>query len=104
MRQITPEEVRNALFAMHPYKSPGPDGLSPAFFQTLWAIVGAEVVSFCQSFMHTSVLPDCINDTHIVLIPKIKQPDVMSNFRPISLCNVVYGILAKILENRLWGC
>ncbi|XP_031107295.1 uncharacterized protein LOC116011981 [Ipomoea triloba] len=73
LRKITEEEVKAAVFAMHPDKSPGPDGLSPAFFQTHWAIVGGEK----------------------------KQPDSMTDFRPISLCNVVYRILAKVLANRL---
>ncbi|XP_019197208.1 PREDICTED: uncharacterized protein LOC109191092 [Ipomoea nil] len=101
IREVTVEEVKDALFAMHPDKSPGPDGLSPAFFQTYWDIVGPEVVSFCRLFMFTGMLPDHINDTHIVLIPKCKSPESMSDFCPISLCNVVYRIVAKVLANRL---
>ena len=44
--------------------------------------------------------PD-INNTNIVLIPKVKQPEKMSNFRSISLCNVIYKIISKVLANRL---
>ena len=44
--------------------------------------------------------PD-INNTNIVLIPKVKQPEKMSNFRSISLCNVIYKIISKVLTNRL---
>ena len=42
-----------------------------------------------------------INYTHIALVPKIKNPECITNFRPISLCNVIYKVVSKILANRL---
>ena len=39
--------------------------------------------------------------THICLIPKVKSPQKVTEFRPISLCNVVYRLISKILANRL---
>ena len=42
-----------------------------------------------------------INHTNIVLIPKVKNPQKMSEFKPISLCNVIYKILSIVLANRL---
>uniref|UniRef100_A0A803PVR0 Reverse transcriptase domain-containing protein n=1 Tax=Cannabis sativa TaxID=3483 RepID=A0A803PVR0_CANSA len=98
---ILEEEVRNALFQMHPDKAPGPDGMTPGFYQRCWNTVGADIIKLVRDFFSNGELPQGLNDTHMVLIPKVKNPTTMSDLRPISLCNVLYKILSKVLANRL---
>jgi hypothetical protein len=42
-----------------------------------------------------------INKTFIVLIPKVQNPTFLSQYRPISLCNLVFKIASKVLANQL---
>uniref|UniRef100_A0A803PR88 Reverse transcriptase domain-containing protein n=1 Tax=Cannabis sativa TaxID=3483 RepID=A0A803PR88_CANSA len=95
------EEVRNALFQMHPDKAPGPDGMTPGFYQRCWNTVGADIIKLVRDFFSNGELPQGLNDTHMVLIPKVKNPTTMSDLRPISLCNILYKILSKVLANPL---
>ena len=63
--------------------------------------MGDSVVLAVLDFLNNgNMLPE-INRTNIVLIPKVKNPERMSEFRPISLCNVIYKIISKVLANRL---
>ena len=52
-------------------------------------------------FLNSGYIVPEINYTHIVLIPKIKSPEKIFDFRLISLCNVIYKIISKVLANRL---
>ena len=46
-------------------------------------------------------IPDYLNGTNIVLIPKVQSSESISSYRPISLCNSVYKIITKIIVGRL---
>ena len=100
-RPNSSEEVKAALFQMGPTKAPGPDGMNAFFYQKFWNIVGNEVTDAVLDFLHMSHMVPDINYTYIVLIPKVKKPEKMADFRPISLCNEIYKIISKVLGNRL---
>ena len=101
MKPFAAEEVHSALFMMGPNKAPGPDGFTAGFFQYHWHLLGPSITRAVLNFLNGGELPSEVNMTTIVLIPKIKNPQEMKNFRPISLCNVIYKICSKILANRL---
>lgn len=98
---MTDMEIENALHQMHPTKSPGLDGFNVGFFQFHWETVGGVVLGMVKSFFQSGRLLRELNHTNIVLIPKGDKPRKITQFRPISLCNVVYKIISKVLTNRL---
>ena len=93
--------MRRALKQMHPTKSLGPDGMSPIFFQKYWEVMGPQVVDCVLNTLNSRIMPDGLNDTYICLIPKVNCPQKITDFRPISLCNVIYKLVSKVLANRL---
>ena len=100
-RPYSVEEVKVVLFQMGPTKVPGPDGMNALFYQKFWHIVGNDVSSAVLDFLNSGIKIPEINYTHIVLIPKVKSLEKMTDFRPISLCNVIYKIISKVVANRL---
>nr|XP_027120381.1 uncharacterized protein LOC113737334 [Coffea arabica] len=101
IKPVDEGEIKKAIFSMFPNKAPGVDGMSPCFFQSYWNIINADIVHAISSFFHTGNLLKAFNETIISLIPKVDNPVMLANFRPISLCNVLYKIISKILANRL---
>ena len=94
-------EVKEALNQMALLTALGPNGMSSIFYKSFWHIGGEDVsaVAFCA--LNSGIAPDSINTTFITLIPKIKNPRKVSDFRLISLCNVFYKLIAKVVANRL---
>ena len=100
-RIVTKHEIKTALFSMNPNKAPGPDGMTPLFFQKFWSIVKSDVVQAIQRFFHLGFMLKSVNHTVVSLIPKIDVPFNLKHYRPISLHNVLYKIIFKVLANRL---
>jgi hypothetical protein len=98
---FSPEEVDSTLAQMHPLKSPGPDGFNASFFQHHWGSIGNQVRMAVLDFLNGEWLPSIINETYIALIPNVANAPTVSDYRPISLCNILYKIIAKAIANRL---
>ena len=63
--------------------------------------MGNDVITAVTSFFTGGSMPKEINSSLIVLIPKVPNPSSFNHFRPISLCNVIYKIISKILVARI---
>lgn len=64
-------------------------------------MVKGNIISMVNDFFQNNSSLKLINHTNIALIPKVENPEIFSNYRPISLCNVSYKIITKIIINRL---
>lgn len=94
-------EVNFAISQFSPLKSLGPYGFPAVFFQRYWDILGSNVSTCILDFLNNRCLPRLLNFTFIVLIPKTANPKRITEFRPISLCDVIYKIGAKMIANRM---
>ena len=98
-KPYTPEEVKVALFQMAPSKAPSVDGFTAGFYQRHWDLLGNAVTEAVLDFLNGGELPAGLNDTSITLIPKVRHPQSISQYRPIALCPVLYKIAAKAITN-----
>ncbi|WCJ36333.1 Polynucleotidyl transferase ribonuclease H-like superfamily protein [Euphorbia peplus] len=102
-RDFDTTDVHRSLFSMAPFKAPGPDGFQALFFQRLWSKLGSQLSASVLHMLRTSSFAPGVNDTLITVIPKVPNPELITQFRPISLCNVHYKIVTKCIVNRLKG-
>ncbi|KAL6125577.1 hypothetical protein ACLB2K_073633 [Fragaria x ananassa] len=100
-KPFTKLDIDEALKQMGPDKSPGEDGFSTRFYQAYWEIVEDEVSNRCLQVLNEGASVKDLNHTLLALIPKIENPQGVADFRPISLCNVLYKLISKAMVNRM---
>eukprot|EP00253_Pinus_taeda_P029650 PITA_29650 len=99
--EVSKEEVEATIKSMAKEKSPGPDGWSIEIFLHFFELIGAEITEVVEEARKKGEVYSPFNATFIALIPKKEVPESFEDFRPISLCNSIYKIIAKVIENRI---
>ncbi|KAK5845345.1 hypothetical protein PVK06_001517 [Gossypium arboreum] len=99
-KPVSNEEIKVALFDMAPLKALGNDGFHALFFQKHWDFIGGTVCDWIKRIFEGNPIEADMNNTLIVLIPKVQNPETFGQFWPISLCSVLYKLTMKVIANR----
>ncbi|CAI6010189.1 unnamed protein product [Closterium sp. NIES-65] len=97
----TEEEVKQAFKALADGKSPGKDGLPKELFERHWDVLGKEFLRMAQSFSVSATIPASIKEAITILLHKKGEKDNLDNYRPITLLNFTYKVLARVVANRM---
>ncbi|XP_026416189.1 uncharacterized protein LOC113311577 [Papaver somniferum] len=95
------EEIRAAVFDLGVDSAPGPDGFSENFYRICWDTISADLCKAIVSCWEMRKIPNGINSSFIVLIPKNSKSDAIKDFRPIGLGNLFFKIITKIMASRM---
>lgn len=79
----------------------GPDGMHGVFLKKFWPFLKDDIMNLFEEFFRNNLDISHLNYTYLVLILKLQEANRMVNFRPISLCNIIYTLLSKVHNNQL---
>jgi hypothetical protein len=95
------EEIEAVVKDSDGNKSPGPDGFNFTFIKEFWGLMRGEFRIMFDQFYGNASLPKGILSYFLTLIPKVKNPEKLGDYRPISLLGCIYKLLSKVLAARL---
>ncbi|GKB48373.1 RNA-directed DNA polymerase, eukaryota, reverse transcriptase zinc-binding domain protein [Tanacetum coccineum] len=101
IRQVTNEEINQAMFDTDDNKASGPDRFSTRFYKQSWEVIGKDVCPAVKEFFSKGKILGEINATIIALIQNMATPIKVFDFRLIACCNVIYKCISKILTDRI---
>eukprot|EP00253_Pinus_taeda_P017122 PITA_17122 len=101
MSPVMEEEITSIVRFMEPDKAPGPDGFTIHFYRICWEIIKVNLFRMIRGVLRKAKVDGGTKSTFLALIPKETNPRSFDRYRPISLCNSSYKIVAKLLANRI---
>ena len=99
--EVTHEEITQAVTQTQNDRSPGIDGLTYEFYKSFWQVIGNDLVKVFNHSFENKELPESQQYGLLTLLCKKGDRALLSNWRPISLLNTDYKVLAKALSVRL---
>ena len=99
--EMTEDELCRALTSMKNSKSPGPDGLTSEFYKKFWEDLRTIMQKLTVRMFELGDSCVSMKTGLLTLIPKKGDLRHLSNWRPISLLNTDYKIVAKTITNRI---
>jgi len=99
--EFTKKEIRDSVWQCEGTKSPGSDGFNFNFLKKSWEVMKDEVVAVMILFHETGCIPKGCNASFVALVPKVRDPAKLEQYRPISLVGAMYKIIAKVLAERI---
>ncbi len=101
LQPISLKEIEKAIAALCPGKSLGSDGLTAEFYKHFEERISSILHSVFQEVWKVGTLSDSQRLAVIILLFKKGDPLYLNNYRPISLTNVDYKVLAYVLSHRM---
>jgi len=98
---FTGEEIKEAVWQCEGSKSPNPDGFNFTFIKNSWGTLKQDIVEAVRWFQNTGSIPKGCNASFITLVPKVRDPVNLDQYRPISLVGNFYKIITKVLSGRI---
>jgi hypothetical protein len=100
-RPITAEELQTVVHRVTGNKVPGGDGICMEFFKKNWNTIKDDMLLMFNQMYSTGIIRDQQKHGIVVCIPKTTTPKTPADYRPITLLNTDYKILARTVANRL---
>lgn len=101
VEEFSRQEIKAAVFDCGSNKAPGPDGFNFRFVKRFWSLFEDDFVNILQEFHATGVINHGCGSSFITLIPKVKSPLGLKDYRPITLIGMISKVISKILANRI---